>query len=54
LLINAELDGYGFEYNSNIGKKDKQIRIKRLDKENTALFRYRDTALNKINGIFSR
>lgn len=52
-LIRAGLDSYGFELNTSGQKALPQLAIQSLDISNPELFRYRDTARNKINGAFS-
>lgn len=52
-LIRAGLDSYGFEFNTSGQQALPQLAIQSLDISNPELFRYRDTARNKINGTFS-
>lgn len=53
LIVKAHLSDYHFLYNSERDVVEKQCRIEALNLDNEELFRYRDTAKNKIESKFS-
>lgn len=53
LIVKANLSDYYFLYNSERDVVEKQCRIEALNLDNEELFRYRDTAKNKIESKFS-
>jgi hypothetical protein len=52
LITMAGLDSYNFVYEST-GTASPQLVIDKLDYQDETLFRYRDTAKNKIKAMFS-